>query len=198
MIASIAAVTATLIFLWLGWILLPEEPIIVFGAAILLGFITRMVAKKLLEIRQKKEDDSNLFPALTRYQLEKWGSKWGEQYEYLTKVILYDPPLKYPIDAEYILYFDFDTSTFEGKASEENFNKIIAFENMAILGSGFQEVYVEQPGSKFRDEWFLTIVKYAGFNDKYSWVIYQREPRDQSKYNVEVSTESNLADNIGA
>ena len=51
MVSSIAAVTATLIFLWLGWMLLPEEPIIVFGAAMLLGFITRMVAKKLLEKR---------------------------------------------------------------------------------------------------------------------------------------------------
>ena len=26
-----------------------------------------------------------------------------------------------------------------------------------FLGSGFWGVYVEEPGSKFRDEWFLTI-----------------------------------------
>ena len=109
MISSLSAVTVTLIFYWLGWMLLPEEPIIVFGAAMFLGLATRTVVKKLSETRQKRKDDSNIFPALKRDTLEKWGSILGEQYEYLTKVVLYDPPLKYPIDAEYILYFDFPT-----------------------------------------------------------------------------------------
>ena len=181
MISSLAAVAATLLFYWLGWILLPDEPIIVFGAAIFLGFITRIVIKKLWETRKKGPDGSIIFPLLKRDELEKWGAKWGEQYEYLNKVALYDPPLRYPIDAEYILYFDFDTSTPEGKKSEELFNEINAFENIAILGSGFQEIYRDEPGSKFRDEWFLSIIKYARFNDKYSWVIYQRGKQDQSK-----------------
>jgi hypothetical protein len=123
MISSFAAVTVTLIFFWLGWMLLPEEPIIVFGAAMLLGLAARTVVKKLLKTRQKSKDDSNIFPALKRDELKKWGSKLGEQYESLTKVVLYDPPLKYPIDAEYILYFDFDTSTSEGKKAKKTLTK---------------------------------------------------------------------------
>jgi len=49
-------------------------------------------------------DDSNIFPALKSDELEKWGSILGEQYEYLTKVVLYDPPLKYPIDAYHLFH----------------------------------------------------------------------------------------------
>jgi hypothetical protein len=180
MISFLAAVAATLLFYWLGRILLLEEPIIVIGAALLLGFIARTGIKKLCGKRQKQTDSSDIFPFLKRDALEKWGTKWGEQYEYLNKVVLYDPPLKYPIDTRCILYFDFDTSTPEGKRGEEIFNEINGFQNTVILDSGFQEVYRNEPGSSFRDEWFMSIVKYAGFDDKYSWVIYQREKRGQS------------------
>ena len=179
MISFFAAVAATLLFYWLGRILLPEESIIVIGAALFLGFITRTCIKKLRGKSQKRTDSSDIFPFLKRDVLEKWGIKWGEQYEYLNKVVLYDPPLKYPIDTNYILWFDFDTSTSEGKRSEEIFNELNAFQNNVILDSGFQEVYRNEPDSIFRDEWFMSIVKYPGFNDKYSWVIYEREKRDQ-------------------
>jgi hypothetical protein len=198
MLSVLAAIFAALLVYWLGGMLLPDEPIIVFGAAFLLGLITRTVIYKLWETRQKRINDSIIFPLLKRKELEKWGSKWGEQYEYLTGVVLYDPPLKYPIDAEYILYFDFDTSTTEGKQSKEIFNETFAFQNTDILGPGFQDVYGDVPGSQFRDEWFLSIVKHAEFNDKYSWVIYQREARDQPNYNEEASKELNQIDNIRA
>jgi hypothetical protein len=180
MISLFAAVAATLLFYWLGRILLPDEPIIVFGAALFLGFITRTGIKKLRGKRQKRTDSSDIFPFLKRDALEKWGTKWGEQHEYLDKVVLYDPPLKYPLDVGYILYFDFDASTPEGKKSEEKFNEINAFQNNDILDSGFQKVYRNEPNSGFRYEWFVSIVRYSGFNDKYSWVIYQRGKRDQS------------------
>ena len=115
MISLFTAVVTTLLFYWLGRILLPDEPIIVFGGALFLGFITRAGIKKLWKKRQNRTDSSDIFPFLKRDALEKWGTKWGEQYEYLNKVVLYDPPLKYPIDTNYILWFDFDTSTPEEK-----------------------------------------------------------------------------------
>ena len=180
MISVFAAVAATLLFYWLGWILFPDEPIIVTGGALILGFITRTCIKKLWGKRQKRTDSSDIFPYLRRNALEKWGTRWGQQYEYLNKVVLFDPPLKYPLDVGYILFFDFDTSTPEGKRSEESFNEKNAFQNNDILDSGFQKVYRNEPGSRFREEWFMSIVKYPGFNDKYSWVIYQREKRVQS------------------
>jgi hypothetical protein len=180
LISLFAAVAATLLFYWLGRVLLPDEPIIVIGGALFLGFISRIIVKKLRLKRHKRTDDSDIFPFLKRDALEKWGTKWGEQYEYLNKVILYDAPLKYPIDARYILYFDFDTSTPEGKRSEGIFNEINAFQNNVILDSGFRKVYRNEPGSRFRDEWFLSIVKYSGFDYKYSWLIYQRGKRDPS------------------
>lgn len=180
MLSMSAAVVATLLFLWLGQMLLPDEPIIVFGGALILGFITRTVIDKTWSKRQKRVDSSDIFPYLRRDALEKWGSKWGQQYEYLNKVILFDPPLKYPLDVKYILYFDFDTSTPEGKRSEGIFNETNAFQSNVILDSGFQEVYRNEPGQGFREEWFLSIVKYSRFNDKYSWIIYQRGNREQS------------------
>ena len=179
MISFFAAVAATLLFYWLGRILLPEEPIIVIGAALFLGFMTRTCIKKLRGKSQKRTDSSDIFPNLKRDVLEKWGIKWGEQYEYLNNVVLYDPPLKYPIDTNYILYFDFDTSTPEGKRSQESFNEINAFRNNDILDSGFQKVYRNEPGSRFREDWFMSIVKYPGFNDKYSWGVFKRGKRDQ-------------------
>jgi hypothetical protein len=180
MLSLFAAVVATLLFFWLGQILLPDEPIIVFGGALALGFFTRTIIDKTWSKRQKRTDSSDIFPYLRRNALEKWGTKWGQQYEYLNKVVLFDPPLKYPLNVGYILYFDFATSTPEGKRSEEIFNEINAFQNNAILDSGFQEVYRNEPGPRFRDEWFLSIVKYSRFNDRYSWVIFQRGKRDQS------------------
>ncbi|MFC1882252.1 hypothetical protein ACFL2S_12235 [Thermodesulfobacteriota bacterium] len=151
MISFFGAVAAALLFYWLGQIILPDEPIIVTGGALILGFITRTCIKKLWGKHQKQTDSSDIFPFLKRDALEKLGTKWGQQYEYLNKVVLFDAPLKYPLDVGYILYFDFDTSTPEGKRSEESFNEINAFQNNDILDSGFQEVYRNEPGSRFRE-----------------------------------------------
>ena len=127
--------------------------------------------------------------------LKEWGAKWGKKYEYLNKIVLYDAPIKYPIDVKYILYFDFDTSTTNGKRSEEIFNKINAFETTIILESGFKEVYVNETVSEFRDEWFLSIVKYSGFSDEYSWVIYQREKQEQANLSNREKKECILIEN---
>ena len=175
MISLFAAVAAAVIFFWLGRLLVPDEPIILFGGASLIGLMTRSLINKIWSKHHKQTDSSDVFPNLRREALEKWGVKWGKQYKYLDKIVLFDPPLKYPLDVKYILYFDFDTSTPEGKMSEESFNKINAFQDNIILDSGFQEVYRKEPGSRFRDEWFLSIVEYSGFNDKYSWEIYRRK-----------------------
>jgi len=64
MISFLAAVAATLLFYWLGRILLPDEPIIVIGAALLLGFMTRTCIKKLRGKSQKRTDSSDIFPNL--------------------------------------------------------------------------------------------------------------------------------------
>lgn len=178
MLSMLAGVAAAVLFFGLGQLLLPDEPIIVFGGALILGFITRTIIDKTWRKRQKRARRSDIFPYLRRDALEKWGTKWGQQFEYLNEVILFDPPLKYPLDVKYILYFDFDTSTPEGKRNEGIFNEINAFQNNAILDSGFQEVYRSEPGPGFREEWFLSIVKYSRFRHKYSWIIYQRGNRE--------------------
>jgi hypothetical protein len=183
MLSLFAAVVATLSFFGLGQILLPDELIIVTGGALIAGFITKTIIDKAFSKRRRRTDSNDIFPYLKRNVLEKWGAKWGREYEYLNKVVLFDPPLKYPLDVAYILYFDFDTSTPEGKISEEKFNEINAFQNNVILDSGFGEVYRNEPNSEFRDEWFLSIVKYSGFDDQYSWAIYQRENRDAKALN---------------
>lgn len=178
MISFFAAVVATIVSYGLGQILLPKEPIIVIGSALALGFITRKIANNAWSRRQKRADHTDIFPDLERQALEKWGTRWGQDYEHLKKVVLFDPPLKYPLDVEYILYFDFDTSTPEGKKNEENFNEINAFQNNGFLDSGFEEVYRNEPNPGFRFEWFVTIVKFSEFNDNYSWVIYQKGKKE--------------------
>ena len=180
MISLFAAVVATVSSFGLGQVLLPEEPIIVIGTALFLGFFTRKFIDSTWAARQKRSVNADIFPHLKRDALEKWGTRWGQEYEHLNRVVLFDPPLKYPLDIGYILYFDFDTSTLEGQKSQEQFNEINAFQNSDILDSGFQEVYRNTPEPGFRFEWFVTIVKYSGFNDNYSWEIYQKGKRDQS------------------
>ena len=175
MIVFLVVVAATLLFFLSGRLLLPDEPIIVFGGAVFLGFITKSLINKFWSKGRQSIDRSEIFPSLNRKALERWGKKWGEEYEHLNKVVLFDPPLKYPLDVSYILYFDFDTSTPEGKKSEEIFNEINAFQNNVILDTGFQEIYRNQPESGFRDDWFVSIVEYSGFNEEYSWEIYQKE-----------------------
>jgi hypothetical protein len=153
----------------------------VVGGSLILGFfIWKSIEKLWGEHSKKSKNNDDIFPFLKRDALKKWGTKWAQDYEYVNQIILYDAPLKYPIDAKYILYFNFDTSTPQGKKNEEYFNKINAFQRHDILDSGFEEVYCNEPASGFRDEWFLSIVKYPGFNDKYSWVIYQREKRKRT------------------
>ena len=153
---------------------LPGEPLIVTGGALFLGLILWTSVEKLWGKPTDQTDSSNLFPLLDKDVLEKWGEKWAEQYAYLTKIALYDPPLKYPLDVDNVLYFEFDTSTPEGRRSEEVFNETIAFHDDAILSSGFSEVYRKEPDRSFRDDWFLTIINYSGFNEEYSWVIYMK------------------------
>ena len=176
MISLFAAVVASVSTYGLGQILLPEEPVIVIGVALTLGFLTRKVIDNRRRTKQQEQaDGSEVFPFLKRNALERWGTKWGQEFEHLTKVVLYDPPLKYPLDVAYVLYFEFDTSTPEGKKCEEKFNEINAYRNNDILDSGFEEVYQNKPSPGFKFEWFVTIFKYAGFNTNYSWVIYQKD-----------------------
>jgi hypothetical protein len=170
----VVAIAAALLSYWVGRMLLPSEPLIVVGGALFLGLILWTVAEKLWGKPTTRTDSYDIFPLLNKDVLERWGKKWGEQYEYLNKVVLYDAPLKYPIDVKYVLYFEFETSTPEGKRSEEVFNEIIAFQDDSILASGFNEVYTNIPDITFRDDWFLTIINYPGFNEKYSWVIYKK------------------------
>ena len=169
-----AAGFASLIFYFLGQILFPENFVKAVGFALLLGFITWTGLEKLLTKHQNPKDDFDLFPLLKRDALEKWGTKCGMQYRNLNKIVLYDAPMRYPIDSRYILYFDFDTSTPEGEKEEEIFNETNAFQINTILGPEFKKVYRNEPRSNFIDEWFLSIVKYAGFNDEYGWIIYQK------------------------
>ena len=180
MLSLFAAVVAAILSFGLGRILWPEEPIIVGGSALFLGFLTRKFIDNTWSKRQRRANSPDIFPYLKRNTLEKWGTRWGQEYEHLNKIVLFDPPLKYPLDIGYILYFDFDTSTPEGKKSETKFNEINAYQNNAILDSGFQEVYRNEPDPGFRFEWFVTIVNYSGFNANYSWVIYQKGKLDQS------------------
>ncbi len=108
MLSLFAAAAATLLVFWLGQILLPDESVIVIGSALIIGFITRTIVDRTWNKRHKRTDRSDIFPYLRRNALEKWGLKWGQEYEYLNKVVLFDPPLKYQLDVTYILYFDFD------------------------------------------------------------------------------------------
>lgn len=101
MISLFAAVVATVSSFGLGQILLPEEPIIVIGSAVTIGFITRKIIDKSWSKRQKRTDSSDIFPYLNRNALEKWAAKWGQEYEYLNKVVLFDPPLNPKIAFEF-------------------------------------------------------------------------------------------------
>ena len=180
MISIFAAVVASVSTYGLGRVLLPEEPIIVIGSALALGFLTRkIIDNNRRGNRQDKAVDADIFPFLKRNVLEKWGTKWGLEFEHLKKVVMFDPPLKYPLDVAYVLYFEFDTSTPEGEKCQDKFNEINAYRNNDILDAGFEDVYQNKPTPGFRFEWFVTIVKYAGFNANYSWVIYQKDKPTQ-------------------
>jgi hypothetical protein len=154
---------------------MPDEPIPVAGGALIFGLIIRRFVDKKWRKRHKQTKSLDIFPKLRLNALEQWGAQMGRQYKDLKKIVLFDPPLKYPLDVNYILYFDFDTTTSEGKNSQKLFNEINAFQVNAILDNGFQDVYRNKMDPDFRDEWFLTIVKYSGFDDDYSWVIYQQD-----------------------
>ena len=174
MLSVFIAFAATIIFFWIGRTLIPDEPMLVVGGALIFGFIIRKSVDKKWRKRHERPESSEIFPNLRLNALEKWGARMGQQYKDLKKIVLFDPPLKYPLDVNYILYFEFDTTTSEGKNSERHFNEINAFQINAILDNGFQEVYRNEVNSDFKDEWFLTIVKYSGFDDDYSCLIYQK------------------------
>ena len=171
------AIAAAVLSFWVGRMLLPNEPTIVAGGAMFFGLILWTVFEKFWGKAVNRTDSSDIFPLLKKDVLERWGKKWGKQYEYLNKIILYDAPLKYPIDVKYVLYFEFDTSTPEAKRSQAVFNEIIAFQDDSILTSGFEEVYANRPEPAFREDWFLTIVNYSGFNEKYSWGVYRKRSK---------------------
>ena len=170
----VVAIAATLLSFWVGRMVLPGEPLLVTGGALFLGLILWTSVEKIWGNSADQRDRTNVFPSLDKDVLEKWGEKWAEQYPYLSKIILYDAPLKYPLDVKYVLYFEFDISTPEGERSKEIFNRTIAFHDDTILAPGFSEVYLNEPDESFRDDWFLSIIHYSGFNEEYSWVIYEK------------------------
>jgi hypothetical protein len=191
MISLLAAVATSFLFYYLGKFLSSDNSIIAVGLAILFGILTWQGIDKIVPKRRK--DDSELFPYLRKDALEKWGAKFAEQHKHIKKIVLYDAPMRYPIDSKYILYFDFDTTTPEGEKEEEVFNETNAFKINTILNSEFKKVYRNEPGSRFRDEWFLSIVKYSGFDDKYSWLIHQDKKETHSTGNNTISQESNVS-----
>ena len=168
------AIAATLLSYWIGQMVLPDEPLLVTGGALFLGLIIWTSSEKLWGKPADQSESAYIFPLLKKDVLEKWGKKWAEQYTHLAKVVLYDAPLKYPLDVDYVLFFEFDTATPEGRRSEEVFNETIAFHTDTILASGFSDVYKKKPHRSFRDDWFLSIVDFSGFNAEYSWVIYKK------------------------
>ena len=141
----------------------------------LMGAVSLVFGIVLIFIKNKYARESkDIFPLLNRDALEKWGSKWGQQYDYLKRVVLYGSPMETPSELLYILYFEFSTSTDAGKQSEKIFGETIAFSYEAILTAGFEEVYKKEPDMSFRDEWYLvTNINHANYDEKYSWVIYK-------------------------
>jgi hypothetical protein len=141
----------------------------------LMGAVSLVFGIVLIFIKNKYARESkDIFPLLNRDALEKWGSKWGRQYDYLKRVVLYGSPMETPSELLYILYFEFSTSTDAGKQSEKIFGETIAFSYEAILTAGFEEVYKKEPDMSFRDEWYLvTNINHANYDEKYSWVIYK-------------------------
>ena len=141
----------------------------------LMGAYSLVFGIVLIFIKNKYGRESkDIFPLLNRDALEKWGSKWGQQYDYLKRVVLYGSPMETPSELLYILYFEFSTSTDAGKQSEEIFGETIAFSYEAILTAGFEEVYKKEPDMSFRDEWYLvTNINHENYDEKYSWVIYK-------------------------
>lgn len=145
------------------------------GHLFLIGALSLVFGIVLIFIKNKYfREPKDIFPLLKRDVLENWGTKWGQQYNYLKRVVLYGSPLETPSGLLYILYFEFSTSTDAGKQSEKIFRETIAFSSEAILTAGFQEVYKKEPDMSFRDEWYLVTNKYNGkYDEKYSWVIYK-------------------------
>ena len=145
------------------------------GHLFLIGALSLVFGIVLIYIKNKYfHEPKVIFPLLKRDALEKWGTKWGQQYDYLKKVVLYGSPMETPSGLLYILYFEFSTSTDTGKQSEKIFSETIAFSSEAILTAGFEEVYKEKPDMSFRDEWYLVTNKSNGnYDEKYSWVIYK-------------------------
>ena len=141
----------------------------------LIGASSLVFGIVLLFVKNKySREPKDIFPLLNRDALEKWGSKWGLQYNYLKRVVLYGTPMDTPSELLYTLYFEFNTSIDAGKQSEGIFNETIAFSYETILTAGFEEVYKKEPAMTFRDEWHLVTDAYEGdYDEKYSWVIYK-------------------------
>jgi hypothetical protein len=141
----------------------------------LIGALSLVFGIVLFFIKNKYgREPKDIFPLLKRDALEKWGIKWGQQYDYLKRVVLYGSPMDTPSGLLYILYFEFNTLTDAGKQSENIFSETIAFSSEAILTAGFEEVYKKEPDMSFRDEWYLVTNTYNGnYDEKYSWVIYK-------------------------
>ena len=106
MLSVFTAIAATIILFWLGRILIPDDPKLVAGGALILGFIIRRFVEKKWRKRHKQQESFDIFPNLKLSALKQWGIQKGQQYRYLQKIVLFDPPLKYPLDVNYILYFD--------------------------------------------------------------------------------------------
>ena len=118
----------TVLGIGLSKMIIPGEYFILVG---ILGILSTIAINLFVKPKKAK----GIFPLLNQEALEKWGAKWGEQYDYLRKVVLYNTPMSYPIGVKYILYFRFDKTTEEGKRSEDIFNEWISFLDDTILNA---------------------------------------------------------------
>jgi hypothetical protein len=129
--------------------------------------------------RKKARGRKSYFRQLNKDAFEKWGANWGEPHRFIKNITLYQRPMEHPSTANYILYFNIDSRTKDGKLFRKTFHNAYCesslhmdvFLNYDVA----KEVYKEDPPENFQDEWEYTTEKYKGeFNEKFSWVIYKK------------------------
>ena len=87
-------------------------------------------------------------------------------------MILYRPSFesKTPILVKYILYFDVKYNE-ETESTRKIFKEFIVRE-LPIIEDEFKNVYKKTAPNHHIEEWYLTIEKPKGVNEKFSFVLY--------------------------
>lgn len=118
------------------------------------------------------------FPQLNLQSLKIWGKKWGNQYDHLSSVFLYDNSLGHSNQYKYTLFFEFENNQ-GGETNKTKFDEMTWNIEAYPISECKDDIYKTNPSEiDFIYEWFITTEVPEIVDQESVFVVFSKQNHD--------------------